>query len=217
MQKGIENKNTNTNAALAYFMGAIKVDSLFCDAYDYAAEIFIKKEKYDSALKYINLSLTVNAANRSAGKTKIRLHFILKEYKEAGDFAFARHLKQPDEGLWLYYLAESLFHRDLLDSAKATTLKMQMVMQQQENEFAASTSMYLQGKIFCKMKEYNIAQKALKQVKQEYRKDAEFNYYLGLTYIYGEKPNEKKAKRYIIRAFKKGFIVPQQIASELNI
>jgi len=127
MQKGIDNLETNIDAALVYFKGAIKVDSLFCDAYDFSADVFMMKEEYDSAMKYINHSLNVNSANRWASKTKVRLHFIMREYEKAGDYAYSQHLKQPDDGIWYYYLAESLLHRDLLDSAKNVTLKMQMI------------------------------------------------------------------------------------------
>ncbi len=217
MQQGIENLEISLDAALAYFKGAIKVDSLFCDAYDYTASVFIEKEKFDSALKYIDLSLAINSANRWAGKTKIQLHFNLGEYEKAGDYAFSQHLKQADEGIWLYYLAESLFHRDLLDSAKCITLKMQLTMQKQGLELAAATSMYLQGKIFCKMRKYESAQRALLQVNKNYHKDAEFNYYLGLTYLYGEEPNLKKAKKYIIRAFKRNIEIPSEVSKMLNL
>ena len=216
-QLGTENIGTNLNVSLAYFKGAIKEDSLFCDAYDYTARVFMKKENNDSALKYINLSLGVNAANQWAGNMKIQLLFILKEYEKAGDYAYSRNLKQSDEGKWLYYLAESLFERDLLDSAKNVTLKMQIVMQEQGNELASINSMYLQGKIFCKMKEYNIAQRALREVKEKYHGDAEFNYYLGLTYLYGENPNPKKARKYIKKAFKKDMDIPQEIVSKLEL
>jgi len=217
MQQGIESLETSLDAALAYFKGAIKADSLFCDAYDNTANVFIRKENYDSAIKYIDLSLAINSANRWAGKTKIRLHFEMGEYEKAGEYAYSQHLKQADEGIWLYYLAESLFHRDLLDSAKFITLKMQVAMQKQELELATATSMYLQGKIFCKMKKYESAQRALLQAKENYHKDAEFNYYLGLTYLYGEEPNLKKAKKYIIRAFKKNFEIPPEVSEMLNL
>ena len=214
---GKENMGTNLNISLAYFKGAIKEDSLFCDAYDYTARVFMKKENNDSALKYIDLSLGVNASNQWAGDMKIHLLFLLKEYEKAGDYAYSRHLKESDEGIWLYYLAESLFERDLLDSAKNITLKMQMVMQKQGNELASVHSMYLQGKIFCKMKEYMIAQRALKKVKSNYRGNAEFNYYLGLTYLYGENPNQKKARKYIKKAFNKDMDIPREIISELEL
>lgn len=214
---GKENMSTNLNVSLAYFKGAIKEDSLFCDAYDYTARVFMKKEKNDSALKYIDLSLGINAANPWAGDMKIHLHFLLKEYEKAGDYAYSRHQKQSDDGQWLYYLAESLFERDLLDSAKNITLKMQMVMQNQGNEYASVQSMYLQGKIFCKMKEYEIAQRALRNVKSKYRSDAEFNYYLGLTYLYSENPNYKKAGKYIKKAFKKDMEIPSEVSNALSM
>jgi tetratricopeptide (TPR) repeat protein len=264
--KGKENFNTNLNASLVYFQGAIKVDSMFCDAYDFVAIIFIKKENYDSAMKYIDASLAVNTANMWARNTKGRLHLTMKEYEKATDYFFTQHTRQPDEGLWLYYLAESLFERDMLDSAKNITLKMQMTVQKQnpdlevpigyyiqgispdvikENAIAQTTlpyvksdfykdavsnyydginyeiatqlSMYLQGKIFCKMTEYETAQRALLKVKDNFKKGAEYNYYLGLTFLYGVKPNQKKARKYIVRAFKKGAAVPAEIKNNLNL
>jgi len=182
MEIGDKHFKDNMNVALVYYQGAIKADSMFCDAYDYAAIVFIRKENYDSAMKYIDGSLYVNSSNMWARNTRGRLHLTMKEYERASDYFFSQHMKQPDEGLWLYFLAESLFERDLLDSAKCITLNMQMIAQKQNYEIGVSMSIYMQKKMSDKRKENAIARTDLLQVKRNFYKDAVNNYYDGLTY-----------------------------------
>ena len=177
-----ENFKTNPDVSLVYFQGAIKADSMFCDAYDYVAVLFIKKEDYESAMKYIDASLAINSSNLWARNTKSRLFLTMREYEDAGNFSYSQHMKQPEEGLWLYYLTESLFARDLLDSAKNTALKMQLTIQKQNPEMVAPVTYYMQENNSCTMKENAIARTALLRVRNNFYKDAVNNYYKGFPY-----------------------------------
>jgi hypothetical protein len=216
-KQGNENRRYNKPLAEVYYKGAIKQDSLFCDAYNNLSLLYLKDQKYDSAWKYIEASLKINSSNPWALETKGQLLLKRKEYEEATDYFYGLSKQQPGKSLWLYYIAESLFQQDLLDSAQFASLKMKFQMANENSYMADKYHYYMLGKIACKRGDYKTAQRTFPYVSEEFSRDAEFNYYYGLSYLRMKKSKLKKARKYIRKACNLGYEVSPEIKSELQL
>jgi tetratricopeptide (TPR) repeat protein len=217
-QKGSETFKKDVKVSIGYYKDAIMKDSLFCDAYYCLTICYRKTKEYDSALKYIDASLKVNASDFWARKVKGLIYMDKEDYNTSAAYYNKLKIEQPEECVWLYYLSRSLIELNQLDSAKRTTLAMQFLMHQQGYTKSQQVSTYLQSKIAFKKGDFNTALRAYKTIETEYNKDAEFCYYYGLCYLNTEKPNINKAKRLVQKAIKLGYNkVDQNIVKKLNI
>jgi tetratricopeptide (TPR) repeat protein len=202
MLKGIENLNKNNIViSILYFKGAINKDSMFCDAYDYLTICFIKNKQYDSALNSISQSLKINSSNFWALKEKGFIYYWdKKDYNAASLYFNARHLKQADEPVWLFYLSQSLIKLNLLDSAQNMAIQTQLALQKEGNEQSLEISFFLQGQIAYLKHNYSTALRAFERIKSIYKNNSEFCYYYGMSLLNADNPNVKKGNRFIKRA-----------------
>lgn len=201
--KAFDYYNKNIYISIEYFKGAIEEDSLFCDAYFNLIKSYNKTKDYKSALNYTDLALKTNSFDIWLIKAKGFLLYKLKEYQKASEYFEELIEKQPRNALWYYYSAESLIKLDLLDSAKVTTIKMETIINQSYNTDYKVLSYYLQGKIAYHKNEFALAQRAFSMIKNSFKKNGEFCYYYGMTFIHqGE---AKKAKKYIKRSVRYGY------------
>ncbi|MBI4645055.1 MAG: hypothetical protein HY738_00295 [Bacteroidia bacterium] len=215
-ENGIEYYDKNIDLSIGSFKEAIENDSLFCDAYDYLAFCFNKNNQLDSALKYIDASLKVNSSNYDAIRTKGFFYMDNKDYNMAARHFYQQHLKQPNEGEWLYYIIRSLIELNLMDSAYNTTKKMEIAYNKQGNENSKDLSLFLQGIIASLKGDYSNAKQMFSSIEESYEWNKEFCYYFGLCHLNGENPKIRKAKKYIRRARKLGYDVEQSVIDKLK-
>jgi hypothetical protein len=88
----------------------------------------------------------------------------LKDYDQSANYFLRQSNTHPDNPLWLYYLTESLIGLNMLDSAKTTALKTQMIYQNLNNPDALEYGMYLQGIIAYKEGNYEGAVRGFKLI-----------------------------------------------------
>lgn len=198
--------------------GAIQCDSFFCDAYYALINTFRSTKEYDSAMKYVDLALQINKVDLWAMKIKGMLYLNKKEYHRASAYFYNLVNMQPREATWLYYYAQSLIKSNKLDSALSITLQMEQMMQQQEGWDSRAISFYLQGQIAFQKEDYQKAFRGFDAIKSTYKRNSEYCYYYGLTFMRKENPDMKKAKRFVKRAFKLGYDeVDAGVKEELGI
>jgi tetratricopeptide (TPR) repeat protein len=217
-QKGLDIYSTNKQLANIYFKGAIKRDSFFCDAYYVLVNSFRSTKDYDSAMKYIDLTLKNNKIDLWAMKIRGILLLNKKDYNLAETYFKDLYDLQPREATWLYYYVQSLIKLNKLDSAWSLTMQMEMLMMQEEGWDSKSLSYYMQGQIAFQRMNYKTAFRAFNEIKSVYRQNSEFCYLYGMTLMRKENPNMNKAKRFIKRAVKLGYgDVETKIREELKI
>jgi predicted Zn-dependent protease len=217
-QKGKDYSGTNKVLANVYFKGAIKRDSFFCDAYYALVNSFRSTKDYDSAMKYIDLTLKNNKIDLWALKVKGMLMLNMKDYNQAATYFKALFDQQPREATWLYYYVQSLIKLNKLDSAWSLTMQMETLMRQQEGWDSKSLSYFMQGQIAFQRMNYKTAFRAFDEIKDTYKQNSEFCYLYGVTLMRNENPNMRRAKRYIKRAMKLGYEeVETKIREELKI
>jgi tetratricopeptide (TPR) repeat protein len=182
-KSGIEKiKSKELEVAIIYFKGSIAKDSLFCDAYEALTYCYRSLNQPKNALDIINLSLKANASNYSAQKTKGYILLMdLKDYDQSANYFLRQSNTHPDNPLWLYYLTESLIGLNMLDSAKTTALKTQMIYQNLNNPDALEYGMYLQGIIAYKEGNYEGAVRGFKLITNNYKNDPEYNCFYGIS------------------------------------
>lgn len=196
-------REKNINISIEYFKGAIEIDSFFCDAYYGAINSFNIICDYENALIYTDLALKNNAFNTELIKTKGRLLYKLKEYKKSSDYYQNLIELQPRNAVWYYYSSESLIKLNLLDSAKVNIIKMETIINQNYNTDLKVLSYYVQGKIAYLNHEYSKALQAFSMVEKEFKKNGEYCYYYGMTFL--NQDDNNKAKKYIKRSIKYGY------------
>ena len=196
-------ENKNIYASIEYFKGAIKEDSLFCDAYASLINAYSTTKDYQSALNITDMALKKNSFDMGLVKAKGILLYKLMEYQKASAYFGELIEKQPGNMFWYYYSAESLIKLDLLDSAKVNTIKMETIIHQGYHPDFKVLSYYLQGKIAYHKNEFELAKRAFTMVKSDFKKNGEFCYYYGMTLMH--QGDHKKAKKYLKRSAKRGY------------
>ncbi|NQU34490.1 MAG: hypothetical protein HQ521_14760 [Bacteroidetes bacterium] len=205
IQKGIEKHETNIEASIVYFKAAIAEDSLFCDAYYNLIICLNNSQNYDSALKYVDLAIKINPSKYWVRKTKGLLFMIKNDYESSSKY-FAKQIEiQPEDPLWFYYHAISLIELEKFDSARKSAISMEYLLTKADNIYAHSLGLYLQARIKYKQQDFNKALIVFNQIYDDYKNEALYNYYYGVCNLKQDIPNEKKARKHIKKALRKGY------------
>jgi len=166
----------------------------------------------------INLSLKLNASSFSARKAKGLIYLDMKDYRQSASYFKEQSTKQPKENVWLYYYSESLYKQDLLDSAMSVALIMQNTVDREKYWRNYESCLLLQAEIVYKKNHFSKALELLDQIRFDFKDNAEFCYYYGLSNLnVVENPNKRKAKKYIERAIDKGYDVDKELIDKLQI
>ncbi len=204
--------------AIVYFSGAAKKDSLFCDAYDYLAYCYRKKNEPENALKTMNALLKVDPSNYSAQKLKGDiLFFDMKDYNLSAQYFRKQSNDQPNNPEWMFYLTKSMIELNELDTAAILATETEWLYKQKGNLTAPEIGLYLQGIINYKAGNFEEAVKALGKIATVYQEDAEYNYIYGVCLLKLEDPKVKKAKEHIEKAYKYGYDVEKELVYQLGI
>jgi tetratricopeptide (TPR) repeat protein len=194
---------TNINISIDYLEGAIKLDSLFCDAYYSLIVAYAQVHDYKNSMKYVNLALKSNSLNPWLIKTKGLLLLKSGKFEKAVEYYNNLIGQQPRNPLWYYYCAESLIELNQLESAKINAIKMETIINQNYNTDLKVLSYYLQGKIAFLNEDFTKALQAFSLIKSDFKRSADFCYYYGMTYL--KKNDKKNAKKYIKKSIKLGY------------
>lgn len=193
----------NINTSIDYLEGAIKLDSLFCDAYYSLIVAYSRINDFDNSLKYVDLALKNNSLNPWLIKTKGILLYKSMNYQKASDYYDKLIDLQPRNPIWYYYSAKSLIKLNLLDSAKVNAVKMETIINQNYNTDLKVLSYYLQGKIAYQKDDFDRAKRVFNIIKKDFRRDPEFCYYYGMTCL--KLNDNKNARKYIKKSIKFGY------------
>lgn len=201
------------DVAMKFFLGAMRKDTFFCDAYDNLAHCFKLKEDYSSASRLYLMSMKIDTLNPIPYINLASIHNLLGKYDKSKEIFETMIVRLPKNPEGYYGLSISL--HALGNYKLAYEMVNKSIDCYKEESLDIGTEVFLTKGILYfdngKMKEAKII---LLSIKKEFNYDPTFNYYLGKCFLLVDK-NTKMAKRYIKKAKRFGYEIEEEILEKI--
>ena len=199
---GIQTNRLETAAKL--FLGAISLDSTFCDAWDNLAVCYKKMGRYEDAFNASLYSLMIDSTNVVAWSNCGSAAFLQNDiYKALMSYD---HLKRiiPNSPEGYYGKSLVLYSIDSIAEARDNIVVAEQIYK--NNKIKIGKEVYLlKGFIEFKAGNKHEAQDLFEKVYSSFKNNSELNYFLGICLL--ENNNDvKKSQKYIDRAIQLGYI-----------
>jgi tetratricopeptide (TPR) repeat protein len=155
----------NIEEAKKYFLMAKKLDDLNFDVNLYLGKIEMKRNNFEKALFYLNISINVNPEDPEIQKSAGICYYHVNKYNNSVELLLKYFQKNPDDVEAIYHLAYGLFYMSRLDDSLKFFTRLQDVKEYAVESLAMMAGIHKKQKMYNKsIEEYEkvIASKVLK-------------------------------------------------------
>ena len=201
--------------AKAAYLKAIELDPNYCDAMDNLGRVYRRQNDLEQAIAWYKKSIGLNAVNPVAHQNLAVAYLLQKKYAEAiGEYQTLVRLDPNDPeghyGLGMVYLQQNRPQEALPPLLRAEELYVA------RGSAYVGDARYQIGIAYYALKEWSKARDYLEQASPAMKDTANWNYALGVCYLYQSPRNVEQARKYLNRAKELGAQIPDAVLQELN-
>ncbi|MCK9617949.1 MAG: hypothetical protein M0R21_08965 [Lentimicrobiaceae bacterium] len=202
------------NGSKNFYLKAIHEDSLFCDAWDNLSICCRRMGNYEDAFTSGLHSLIIDSTNASAWSNCGYAAFLNNDiYRALTSFD---HLQRiiPSDPEGYYGKSMVLYSIDSISEARINIYKADMKYKTSNIRKGPEVDL-LKGFIEYKSGNKKLAQTIFEDIYSKFKKNPELNYFLGKCLLENDN-NIKKSQKYIDKAIKLGYVMPNGTTKQDN-
>ncbi|MCF8373479.1 MAG: hypothetical protein K9H64_17805 [Bacteroidales bacterium] len=207
--------HNDIDIAMKFFLGAMRKDTFFCDAYDNLAHCFKLKGDYKSASKLYLMSMKIDTSNPVPYINLASIHNLIGNYDKSKEIYETMIDNLPENPEGYYGLSFSLHSLGNYELAYEMINKSIDCSEKRHLEIGKEVQL-LKGIIYFDYGKMEEAKEILLGVNKEFKNDPNLNYYLGKCFLLIDN-DIKTAKKYIKKAKRWGYVVDLEIEEQLKI
>jgi tetratricopeptide (TPR) repeat protein len=213
----LHRERNNFLAAKQFLFQALREDPRYVDAYDQLADLYYSAQVLDSAIYFYQQSVNILPRHLLSHQRLALVYKLQEDYSAAlvqYDFILRTFADNPAIQAQTYMDMAQIYEYHLQDwqgviQTAEEALRLYLAGGQAQKAVKARMAA---AKGYYEIGTYNIATRYLKANEKYLTYDAEFNFYMGASYLKQKKLN--KANEYLSKAIELGYEIPRELMQE---